>query len=474
MGNGLSLVTANSSGASATVSASGSTPPVINTGGNTTVTILGTPQQVAGSSLQLIGGSGGGAPVTFTATSGATPITLTPGSSGTVFTVQPVTGSSGSQTSALVVSSGSVTITLPNSGSTGIAAGGQSIIGSSGSSLVVSGQPGQQTLWVSGGTITLPTATPQNRSSRAVSADILPNGTLYAGETATIDDSGNVTAAYIGSPDADQGLTGDRLTKPVIDGLSIDAGGVKLSGTAIRMSADLETTALNSLQTLGFTRSSNPDSLGAFDVTHNGQTYRGMAAGRVGIDHRTADGFDLAGNGGVAMSTEGVTITFVPAVSNIEALTAFVKAMGGSIGLSLHADGGYMSMFTGAHRYAVQPGYEVISTSEVEGLGSDAAGNITYTDPQGRKQTFYPVAADYATLLAEAKKLDANATLTGNAAGVLTLTLNGHTFSMKPDIELVQVPLDKANQQWWIGEDGKIYVRAKNVFANFAQGFVVE
>lgn len=107
-------------------------------------------------------------------------------------------------------------------------------------------------------------------------------------------------------------------------------------------------------------------------------------------------------------------------------------------------------------------------------MGNDVAGNITYTDPQGRKQTFYPAAADYSTLLSEARKLDAGASLTGNAAGVLTLTLSSQRFTMKPDIELVQAPQDKANQQWWVGSDGKIYVRVKNTFTNFAQGFVVE
>lgn len=474
MGNGLILVTANGSGASASVAASGSTPPIVNTGGNTTVTILGTPQQVAGATLQLVGGTGGGAPVTFEATTGATPVTLIPGSSGAVFTVQPVS-SGDSQTNGLVVTSGSVTVSVPTSGgSTGFAVGGSPVQASGGAQLTVFGQGQSQAFSVGSGTITLPTSTATSRSSRAPSTERLPGGLLYAGETAEVASDGEVLAAYIGSPNADQDLTGDRLTKPVIEGLSISTGGVKLAGNSIRLNADLETTTLNNLQTLGFTRSSNPDSLGAFDVTHNGQTYRGMAAGRVSIDHRQADGFDLAGNGGVAMTRDGVTVTFVPAVSNLEALSAFVKAMGGSLGMSLRADGGYLSMFTGAHRYAVQPGYEVISTSDPEGLGNDAAGNITYTDPQGRKQTFYPTAADYSTLLSEARKLDAGASLTGNAAGVLTLTLSGQRFTMKPDIELVQAPQDKANQQWWVGSDGKIYVRVKNTFTNFAQGFVVE
>ncbi len=488
MGNGLILVTANNSGASATVSASGSSAPVVNTGGNTTVTILGTPTEVAGASLQLVGSGSGGAPVTFQAAAGATPITLQPGSAGTVFTVQPITGASGSQTSGLVVSWGSVSITVPGSGSTGIAVGNQAVTGSAGSSLVVSGLAGQQQVWVTGGTVTLPTPSAQTtarleRSSRIVSTDRLPNGTLYAGETAIIDADGNVTTAYIGSPSANQGLTGDRLDMPVIAGLSIDRAGTRISGTATRLSADLETTIFDVLQNHGFSRSDNSaDSLGAFDFSGAGEhgamhTFRGMVSGRVSIDHRQADGIALVGNGGIAMTQGGVSVTLVPAVANLEAFAAAVKSLDGSLSLNLHTDGSFLAHFSGARRYALQPGYEVADTDGAAGFGSDPAGGyITYTDPQGRRQAFYPAAADFATLLAELQKADASASLTGDAAGTLTLTFGDRSMRLKPDFELIGVPQDKIGQPWWIGTDGKFYVQVKNVLAyrGVAQGFAVE
>lgn len=118
-GNGVILVTANQSGASATLSGTTGTPPRVNTAGNTTITVLGTPDQVAGAQLELAGGGSGGAPVTFQASTAGAPVTLMPGNTGATMSLVNQGGSTG-----LAVAQGTVTVTATGTGSTGLVLGG--------------------------------------------------------------------------------------------------------------------------------------------------------------------------------------------------------------------------------------------------------------------------------------------------------------------------------------------------------------
>ncbi len=479
-GNGGILVSANQSGASVTVSASPNGAPTLNVSGGTTLNLSGSPAQMSGTVIQLAGGNASAAPVVIqTGSSAGGTLSIVPGSGGGQLGVQTVTQADGSRVTALAVTSGTVTLTIPSSGNASLVVGnGQVTTGADHTQMTVTVNAGEQILFVGSGYIILPTRpsarTRANQMTRAARTEMLPDGKLYAGETAVLDDAGNLLAAYIGSSGGDMGMLGDRLPVPAVEGLALNPVLPRLSGASVRLNADLETTIKRQLQASGLTVSADPDPLGACDISLGQQTYRGMPSGRVAIDARRPDGIEMTGNGAMAVSQDGVTVTYAPGVANIEALAAFVKAMGGNIALRLNTDGSYVAAFSGGHRYALQPGYAVTSLATTESLSEDGQGHIAYVDPQGRQQVFYPVAADFATLEREVRRLDPTATLSGNAAGKLSLTLAGQRFTLTPDYHLVQAPADKQGQTWWIGADGKLYVRVPFVFANYAQGFAVE
>jgi hypothetical protein len=69
------------------------------------------------------------------------------------------------------------------------------------------------------------------------------------------------------------------------------------------------------------------------------------------------------------------------------------------------------------------------------------------------------------------KAVNRSWTLRGNGDGSLTLNMGTTAFTLLPDYTLVNVPEDKANEAFWFGEDGRLFVRYPK--RNKAQGFVV-
>ena len=480
--SGLILVSANNTGAQATLIAGRA--PTVNTSGQTTVTLLGTPAQVSGATLNLTGTSSGGAAITFLANPSATPVLLTPGSTGATFMVQPVLQSNGSTLSALLITSGSVTLTVPASSFTGIAAGSAPVTtGGASTTVTLTAQSGQQLLSVGSGFIILP-ALAQTRSS-AASSMILADNKVYAGETVVLDAGGKVTAAYLGSASATEGIAGDALSLPVISGLTFNTLVPNLSGSSARLNANLETSVLTLLQQNMLTRQGATDNQGAMTFSGGGSTYRAMPLGRISIDNRLADGMSFMGNGLVALTTSGVRTMLAPASSNLVTLAAYVKSKGGR---TMVMDDGTLliSMTTpssiaastdasAAHLYyALQPGYEIRSVAAGESMLNGDRGALIYTDPQGRQQTLYPAMADFANLEAEVLKIDATGSVVGMGNGTLQVTLNGKRYTLRPDNYLTVAPPSGSSQAWWLGQDGKLYIGARVAFFGNVQGFTVE
>jgi len=475
------VVTANQTGATATGSGSSATPTLQVTG-STTVTVQAG-AQVSGTVLNLVPPTSGGGATTATVNVGGQSITVAPDSGGSTQVTFTTVDIGGVPTPVLQVTGGSASITGSTPGQPLLAMGSNAATAGS-----CANQPSNVVTRLDDqGRITEATVTqcyivlPSGafRSTRATT-----ERRLWAGEQALWNQDGVLTTARLGSPASNRGWTGDPLVSPTVDGLNFAAGVPRLAGNSTRLNVDVEQHFFAQLATLGLTRQDGTDGYGVFfvdwrtdpvtaallNIPNRDYRYVAMPIGRVTVDvtETVADGVSLPGNGDYRFTKDGLSITVAPAVADLAALAAYVKKLGG--GTTVQEDGSYLIELAGRH-YALQAGYGYIQGA-TPGAGNDAAGNVTWTDAQGREQPLYPVAADFATLKAEVLKLDANATVRGNGEGLVEIVLNGQQIVLVPAYELVAVPTAHANDAWWIETDGLLYLRYPTL--DRAQGFTIK
>ena len=79
--------------------------------------------------------------------------------------------------------------------------------------------------------------------------------------------------------------------------------------------------------------------------------------------------------------------------------------------------------------------------------------------------------ADLPRLIAVFRALDANATVASNGDGTSSAKFQGKTFTLKPDYRLIAAPLDQAGKDWWLEQDGSLFIRNTD---GSAQGFAVQ
>ena len=459
----------------------GASVTVTQGSGGTTISTNGPVTLGLGSGSNFVGGSlalGSGSTLTVTG-SGNTPTVLS-GGSGTTLNL---TGS------GLSLSGGTLTVSAGGAGSTGLmlgfggGSGGGLGIGSSGGANFTLGfggglgsgaglggglggglgfTPGQgashQYLSVGSGTVELP-----GTGTRALRKRV-----LHAGETAVFDANGQLVAAWIGSADRHAGQAGDVRTPPLLAGLTVSQPGPRLDKTASRLGEKVIDNLSQQLLGHGLRLIGEADDWGRLLLVGQGATLSALPVGQLDLDPSgERAGLTTAGNGLYALSRNGVTVTLAPAVTDLRALTAFVQSLGGRV--TLQADGSLIVRL-GEERLALQAGYAV-REGQAPGIGQDEDGRFTFTDGEGRQQTYYPVAADFAAVLAAAQSVDESAQLQGHADGTLSLTLKAANFTLLPDYALVAVPAGREKSVWWIGDDGKLYVRYPSL--NRAQGFAL-
>lgn len=453
-----------------TVTSSGS---VTATPGGTVVIPSGTASSGASISLPAPAAAGApAAPVTL-AINGQT-LTLTPSAPNTVVSVQTVTVN-GQPTQVLIVTAGSLTATATAPGQPLLAVGSGSnavvitadVAGTVASTALDVGT-GMTLITIRSGVVTLPADTFVDIGTRGTRR--AASRRLYAGETAVANANGRIVAVHVGSADGSAHAVGDPLSLPTVAGLTVLKTVPKLNGTVNRSGENLQAALGVQLRSLNLSQQGDTDAFGGFRLSDDQGTVFSVAPiGTVAVDPSgiRPDGITASGNGEFALTRNNLTITLVPSVPDLPALAAFVLSLGGST--TLQADGSLLISHDG-QQIALQPSY-LLGQGGPAGASQDADGHITWTDNQGRQQTLYPVTADFATLKAEVLKLDPAATLRGNANGTVSLSLGGQHFTLVPDYVLSAIPMAHFSQAWWIGEDGKLYVRY--LALGKAQGFSV-
>ncbi|GAB1386324.1 hypothetical protein MASR1M59_14720 [Melaminivora sp.] len=316
---------------------------------------------------------------------------------------------------------------------------------------------------------------------------------LYAGEQARWDAQGRLQASpWLGSLDAAQGLAGDPLTPPTMAGLRIEAALPRLDAIAQRSGQTPLQGLRAQLQALGLELIATPTSAGQTDghgtrLNHwllrdaQGQWFSVSALGAVRVNAQgpAEDSIDIpasagngsnGSNGGLTLYHQRLGVTLSPSLGDLPALAAFVRGLGGST--TLQADGSLLLQLQ-EQQYAVQPGYALNPAHSAHpaqpGLGQDGAGYLSWADAQGRQQTLYPAAADFDRLRLVAEQLLPGAQVRGNANGSISVQWGGQQMLLLPDYALIATPLQYIQQAWWIGSDGKFYLRYPG--KGRAQGF---
>ncbi|GAB1387773.1 hypothetical protein MASR1M59_29210 [Melaminivora sp.] len=203
-----------------------------------------------------------------------------------------------------------------------------------------------------------------------------------------------------------------------------------------------------------------------------GGLYSAAVLGPIDVDlsGQQAQGTRWLGNGGIGLTQQQHSLALSPSLGDLPALAAFVRGLGGST--TLQADGSLLLQLQ-EQQYAVQPGYALNPAHSAHpaqpGLGQDGAGYLSWADAQGRQQTLYPAAADFDRLRLVAEQLLPGAQVRGNANGSISVQWGGQQMLLLPDYALIATPLQYIQQAWWIGSDGKFYLRYPG--KGRAQGF---
>ncbi|MBS4095362.1 MAG: hypothetical protein KGZ83_00820, partial [Sulfuricella sp.] len=106
------------------------------------------------------------------------------------------------------------------------------------------------------------------------------------------------------------------------------------------------------------------------------------------------------------------------------------------------------------------------------GFTVDGEGVAVFQDAAGTVQKLYPRFADLKQLVLAFQAQDAKVAVAVNADGSVTATFMGKQYVLKPDYTLAVIPAEHAGDAWWLGADGKVYI--KNGDGKTAQGFAVK
>lgn len=424
------------------------------------ILVIPTDANVAGVSITLSGPTGGesAAPITFRI--GGLTITLSGYTPGLVVTFKKVSVN-GVERLVLAVSSGSLTLS---------AAAGQPLLTLNGSATLTAGDDGASVSFsangdgsgyiaVTGGSIVL--------SANAFAATggyaALKDGKLYAGEVATFDSAGKITGAHVGSMDGNAGLFGDPLgqlspTDPTAR--------INLHGKAARVSTGQDfTDALAIVLGGGFT-SAGQNADGVLRLKFAGGIVNALPIGTLLIDTGRADGVVVRDDGTVEATLNGIVVTFVPAVANMNDLLGLLPA--GTTAQISHE--GVITVSTQEKRYWVRPAW-IATASTTKGLIQSQA-SILFDDGTD-SYTLLPSFADFAALRHAINQELPGATLSLNSDGSASLGIQGKNYVLKPllahDIKLsTDSTIHILNgQHWWQDSDGRLLLNVGGVMQAF-------
>jgi alpha-tubulin suppressor-like RCC1 family protein len=297
-----------------------------------------------------------------------------------------------------------------------------------------------------------------------------PSPRLFAGEQARWNAEGQqVGSATLGTPDGSSGGAGEPLSLPSVPGLTVQTWVPHLDAAPQRTGENLLAALREQARQFGL-ELSNPGAFGSVLLSDgNGGTYGAALLGavQVDIDGSQPEGARFAGTGALVVPLGPFSLTLAPGVPDLPALARYVHSLGGAT--TLQADGVLLLDLQG-QRFALQPGFVVQPGNP--GVGSDGQGMLTWAGTQGRQQTLYPAAADFARLQALALSLGPDVQVLPATGGAIRVLLAGQPLTLQPSYTLQPVPPQHLRDDWWMGSDGRLYVRYPTL--GLSQGFDVK
>ncbi len=186
-----------------------------------------------------------------------------------------------------------------------------------------------------------------------------------------------------------------------------------------------------------------------------------------------ANGLYPLGNGQYQIVANGVALTVVPMVQNLDQLLALLPAGASATMTST----GVLVAKLGGLTYVVQPSIYVQllgSTGAGASLVTGADGFLHFTDASGNSQTLYPAFKEPDALLRILQSLDAAATLSIQLDGTASMTFNGRSYTLVPDLTLGGVPTEQVSNYWWQEGPTRFRVRIQGNWVDMlSQGFTL-
>ncbi|MBS4098272.1 MAG: cadherin-like beta sandwich domain-containing protein [Sulfuricella sp.] len=428
------------------------------------------------------GGAASASPKPVTISIGGQTLSITPTSADTVLMVK-VVSVDGVPTPVLEVTSGTVTMSSSQSNQPLLAVGGGKgsgvivVTADTAGTLVsssVSVGTGETVIAVASGVVTLPTDAFASTNGFAA----VKGGKLYAGETAVLNGSGKISGVYLGSSSGKGGAVGDPLVSGDIGNLNLRVWAVvpKISGTSSRIGSDkpLEGVVADVIGAATGMKvaSSGQDKRGMLRLETGSGSIFALPVGKLAVDTSRADGISFNAQGKAEVVKNGVIITFASTASDFSTLAGELAALDKNATVTVTEDGLILVTLNNVS-YPLQPGWLAGKTGGGQhGIVADAQGRLAYQDGGGTRQTLYPAFAEPAQLLAAVKALDGDAKATGTGDGCINLQLLGKTYTLMPEAALASVPAAHAQDAWWVGEDGKLFIKSGT--GKRAQGFRVK
>ena len=162
-----------------------------------------------------------------------------------------------------------------------------------------------------------------------------------------------------------------------------------------------------------------------------------------------ANGIYPQGDGRFQVVVNGKSLTVAPALVHLDQLVALLPGV--QVVQVVQGDNGVLTAYVGGVAYVVQPSL-LVQTAAQGGaarleLGSD--GFYRFIDAQGHAQILYPAFREPSMLRAALQRIDPLATFSINLDGTATVQVQGHSWTLVPDLILTGVPADRLGQLWW-------------------------
>jgi hypothetical protein len=479
LSNGLT-VTSGGSGTVATVTASGNSQSLVLTG-NANLT-LGSSLDTQRSTVTLNQGSNGSASQANLNIGGQTLSVSTSGGN-TQLQVVPTGTVSGQSTSGIVITGGSANIVgqsgqvmnvVPVSSSCGGFSGGyfearsnnaqSSILSVNQGNLALTGHIPQGVVayhYTSSSCNSFTMATPL---AGGVAKDVL----IYQGEYVEVDKNGQPVRIVVRSQDGSSGAAGDPLTPTAIANLRVDTVIPRLDLSTGRLpTGQTIVQSIANMLKLGSSGwvFSSQDGQGAIRVSNSGSGAKValLPVGQVLADAERQDGVQCGGNGLCQTAAGNLVTSFNAALDAPQDFIAALRRIDSSASLRLNSDGNLQVTVYG-RTYLAQAGWNVLPSSGGNGFASGDSG-LTFS-ANGSQQALYPVLADLKRLQTVLQKIDPSASAQGDHQGAVTALVNGQSYRLLPDWELIATPASHAGDDYWL-DNGVLYL---NFLDGTAQG----